>query len=93
MSTIKINDLRPTGAELFSDSESYMNELGDSELDIYGGRTTPVCRAISRSAVQASRAVSNAAKKAYQIAKSTVYLYSPRTPRPLTMSQYCTTWF
>ncbi|GAB4177894.1 MAG: hypothetical protein Fur006_09890 [Coleofasciculaceae cyanobacterium] len=56
MPTIKIDDLHPTGAELFSDSESYMNELGESELDlIVGGRTTPVCKAISRSVVEASR--------------------------------------
>jgi hypothetical protein len=89
MPTIKIDDLRPTGAELFSDSESYMNELGDGELDVYGGRTTPVCRSIVKSIAKASKA----AKKGYQKAKSTVYLYSPRIPRtPLTFSQYCTGW-
>ena len=45
MSTIKISDLHPTGYDLFSDSEGYMNELGDSELDIINGGvfTTPVC--------------------------------------------------
>jgi hypothetical protein len=38
MSTINISDLRPTGTELFSDSEGYMNDLGDNEFDsIYGG--------------------------------------------------------
>ncbi len=37
MSTINISDLRSTGADLFSDSESYMSELGDSELDIING--------------------------------------------------------
>ena len=38
MATINISDLKPTGSELFSDSEGYMNELGDDELeDIYGG--------------------------------------------------------
>lgn len=93
MSTIKINDLRPTGAELFSDSETYMNELGDSELDIYGGRISSIIKSIAKSIAKGSRAVSNATKKGYQRAKSTVYLYSPRTPRPLTMSQYCTNWF
>jgi hypothetical protein len=56
MPTIKIDDLHPTGAELFSDSESYMNELGDGELDIYGGRTTPVCRSIVKSVVKVSKA-------------------------------------
>ncbi|MFN6501266.1 MAG: hypothetical protein RMX65_030315 [Nostoc sp. DedQUE01] len=38
MATIKISDLRPTGSDLFSDSEGYMNELNDNEVDaIYGG--------------------------------------------------------
>jgi hypothetical protein len=37
MATIKISDLLPTGSELFSDSESYISELGDSELDIING--------------------------------------------------------
>lgn len=40
MATIKISDLRPTGSDLFSDSEGYMNDLGESEFDgIYGGLT------------------------------------------------------
>jgi hypothetical protein len=45
MATINISDLRPTGSDLFSDSEGYMNELGDSELDLINGGslTTPVC--------------------------------------------------
>ncbi|WP_414572350.1 hypothetical protein [Nostoc sp. CCY 9925] len=38
MATINISDLRPTGSDLFSDSEGYMNELNDNEVDaIYGG--------------------------------------------------------
>lgn len=39
MSTIKISDLHPTGAELFSDSESYMSELIEHELSVHGGGT------------------------------------------------------
>jgi hypothetical protein len=92
MPTIKIDDLQPRGAELFSDSESYMNELGDGELDVYGGRTTPVCRSIVQSVVKASKAVSKATKKGYEKVKSTVYVHTPRIPRPLTFSQYCTGW-
>ena len=44
MSNIKISNLHPTGSELFTDSESYMAELADSELDIINGGvwTTPV---------------------------------------------------
>jgi hypothetical protein len=52
MSTIKISDLQPTGAELFSDSESYMNELGTDELvDINGGISTPVCVSVAATLV------------------------------------------
>lgn len=54
MANINISDLRPTGSELFSDSESYMSELGDNELDIINGGaiTTPVCISISYSVVR-----------------------------------------
>lgn len=39
MANITISDLRPAGADLFSDSESYLHELTDSEmLDTLGGR-------------------------------------------------------
>jgi hypothetical protein len=39
--SIKITDLKPTGSELFSDSETFMNELtGDKLIDIKGGATT-----------------------------------------------------
>lgn len=41
MPTIKISDLQPTGSELFADSESYMNELGDSEFEMINGGGTP----------------------------------------------------
>jgi bacteriocin-like protein len=41
MATINISDLRPTGSELFSDSESYMNELSDSELETINGGLLP----------------------------------------------------
>jgi hypothetical protein len=39
MANITISDLRPAGADLFSDSESYLHELTDSEmLGTLGGR-------------------------------------------------------
>ena len=41
MATINISDLRPTGSELFSDSEGYMNNLGDSEFDSINGGLIP----------------------------------------------------
>ncbi|MEB3181908.1 MAG: hypothetical protein VKL59_23170 [Nostocaceae cyanobacterium] len=38
MAFIKIHELRPAGAELFQDSESYLNELNDQELSAtFGG--------------------------------------------------------
>jgi hypothetical protein len=40
MSTIKVSDLHSAGSNLFSDSESYMHELRDSDLNnINGGFT------------------------------------------------------
>ncbi len=37
MSSITISNLHPTGSDLFSDSESYLKELSESELDVQGG--------------------------------------------------------
>ncbi|MBW4619986.1 MAG: hypothetical protein KME17_11605 [Cyanosarcina radialis HA8281-LM2] len=38
MSTISITDLNPTGADLFADSESYLQHLSsDEELGVVGG--------------------------------------------------------
>jgi hypothetical protein len=37
MSVIKINDLGAPGSILFSDSESYLNELTEDELGVSGG--------------------------------------------------------
>ncbi|NEO44494.1 MAG: hypothetical protein F6K55_10315 [Moorea sp. SIO4A3] len=33
MAKIKIKDIKPTGADLFKDSESFMNELSNDELE------------------------------------------------------------
>ncbi|MDZ8134784.1 MAG: hypothetical protein RM049_05695 [Nostoc sp. DedQUE04] len=37
MATINISDLRPTGSDLFSDSEGYMDDLVDSEIGAIKG--------------------------------------------------------
>lgn len=37
MANIAILDLRPTGASLFQDSESFMMDLYEDELDVTGG--------------------------------------------------------
>jgi len=43
MATIKISDLHSAGSELFMDSESYLNELTNEELNMAHGGSTPVC--------------------------------------------------
>ncbi|MCA2624913.1 MAG: hypothetical protein DWQ53_19680 [Microcystis flos-aquae DF17] len=45
MANITISDLRPAGADLFSDSESYMHELTDSETlgTLGGGGSASIC--------------------------------------------------
>jgi hypothetical protein len=54
MASITISDLHASGSELFSDSESYMNELGDGELQIInGGISTPLCASIAVTIISA----------------------------------------
>jgi hypothetical protein len=47
MATIKIVDLRPVGSEFFADSESYLNELTDDELNLTQGGSTLVCSVVT----------------------------------------------
>lgn len=57
MATINISDLRPTGSDLFSDSEGYMNDLGESEFDeIYGGATPIAAFYVGLAAARSSQA-------------------------------------
>jgi hypothetical protein len=42
MANIHISDLRPIGADLFLDSESFINELTDEDLNMTHGGVTPV---------------------------------------------------
>lgn len=37
MSSITISKLNPAGSELFSDSESYLTQLSEQELEMKGG--------------------------------------------------------
>lgn len=41
MATIALSELQPAGSSLFSDSESFMTELSDSELTDINGGVTP----------------------------------------------------
>jgi len=61
MATIKIADLSPVGSEFFADSESYLNELTNDELNMTQGGSSPICLATLVSAALAS----------YQIGKHT----------------------
>ena len=38
MANINISDLRPAGADLFLDSESYLNDLTEGEMLVSGGQ-------------------------------------------------------
>lgn len=75
MPNIKINDLHPAGFELFSDSESYMNELGDGEFDsISGGTGSPVISIVTRVTARSSG-------RCFQLSiKATGYVPTKNTP-------------
>ena len=48
MADIKINEIKPSGAELFVDPEGFMNELSDGELDsTKGGHVTNGCTVVA----------------------------------------------
>lgn len=37
MAMIQINNINPAGSDLFTDEESYLKELSDSEMNVQGG--------------------------------------------------------
>lgn len=42
MANININDIEPAGAELFADSEGFLNELNEDEINnVLGGLQAP----------------------------------------------------
>lgn len=47
MATINISDLNPVGLELFSESESYMNEISEGEFTGIQGGSSNLCWAVS----------------------------------------------
>ncbi|MBW4641943.1 MAG: class IIb bacteriocin, lactobin A/cerein 7B family [Goleter apudmare HA4340-LM2] len=62
MATIAITELRPVGHEFFSDSESFLGELSDSELnDINGGIFQLIIASAAYSSIQCGAAISAAA--------------------------------
>ncbi len=48
MANITISNLHPAGSDLFSDSESYLSQLSEAELNIQGGlMSTGMCAVAS----------------------------------------------
>ncbi|MDV2998352.1 MAG: hypothetical protein N4J56_008057 [Chroococcidiopsis sp. SAG 2025] len=87
MPTIKIDNLNPTGSELFSDSESYMNELGDNELDVVSGGIIGIIKStakLSKAGYKVSKATYSATKrgveKTYQKAYSAAARRTQKDP-------------
>ncbi|HLO83401.1 MAG TPA: hypothetical protein VK203_00125 [Nostocaceae cyanobacterium] len=51
MASIKINNLQPTGLSLFSDSETFLDELKGNNLNaVNGGTSTPAAAAFTAKA-------------------------------------------
>jgi hypothetical protein len=47
MASIKLNDLSPAGSDLFADSESYLSDLTEDDLEVHGGAiSTPICAVV-----------------------------------------------
>lgn len=48
MSNITVSNLNPAGSDLFSDSESYLRDLSQTELKVQGGAiSTPLCAVVT----------------------------------------------
>lgn len=48
MTTIRINDLKKTGFNLFLDEETYLNEINDNEFNSILGGGSPAIRRSSK---------------------------------------------
>jgi len=62
MATIQVYNLSTTGAELFGDSESYLNDLTNDEMNLTGGFISSVY-------CQFGGALAKLASQAYQIGR------------------------
>ncbi|MBW4457920.1 MAG: hypothetical protein KME55_37760 [Nostoc indistinguendum CM1-VF10] len=58
MEDIRIDDLDPVDAELFSDDENFMDELSEDELGLVAGGATPALPIVGVSTVSCAGAVS-----------------------------------
>ncbi len=57
MEDIRIDDLDPVDAELFSDDENFMDELSEDELGLVAGGATPSLAVVGASTVSCAAAV------------------------------------
>lgn len=67
MSVIAITDLQPIGTSLFTDSESFMNELSQEELELRGGGTPSIVASMASLATVASVAVTISASVGFSV--------------------------
>jgi predicted regulator of Ras-like GTPase activity (Roadblock/LC7/MglB family) len=58
MATIKISELRPVGAELFQDSESFLDELNSQEMTAIAGGDNNILSVVAGISVNLAIAVS-----------------------------------
>lgn len=56
MVDVRIDDLQPSDAELFSDNESFLDELSEDELGLVAGGTAPLTLTASTAGCVASLA-------------------------------------
>jgi len=54
MATIKISNLNPVGSEFFTDSETYLNELNEEQLNMIQGGSSLVCVSVGLAALYVS---------------------------------------
>jgi|GEM_PF-2531677 lactobin A/cerein 7B family class IIb bacteriocin len=73
MATIAINELRPAGYDFFSDSESFLGDLSEQELNNVNGGTSPVFSAIIETAAYSSWQCGAAISGAVTIVGSLIY--------------------
>ncbi|MEQ8997693.1 MAG: hypothetical protein RID53_14465 [Coleofasciculus sp. B1-GNL1-01] len=75
MSTICIKNLRPTGSDLLFDSESYLSELVEEELDlIQGGTGVPtVTHTMMTGTYCAAVSILNQTPNAYKVSYNVSY--------------------
>lgn len=76
MPTIKISDLKPSGSELFIDSESYLDAMSDEEINTTNGGSSVVCYYAAVGSLYAMRSSYGCAQAAVAITRAGVWGYN-----------------